>query len=184
MTESSDTPSDRPENTEGTAQATPPYPYQHHYRPGPYPGGYPPPPPQPYYGYLPPAVGPRNGLGIASLVLAIIALFGVWSVFGGIVMGLGAVAIGFLAWGRVKRGTANNGGVAIAGIVLGSLAIIVSLAFIAIWMALWNEVSGGDYLSCVQKAGPDHSKRQHCADQFREHVEHRLSVTLTPQPLP
>jgi hypothetical protein len=116
--------------------------------------------------------------------LAIIALLGVWSVVGGIILGLVAVVLGFVAWGRVKRGTANNGGVAIAGIVLGTLAVIVGLAFIGIWMALWKDVGGGDYISCMQKAGSDQVKPQQCADQFRENVQDRLSVTLTPTPGP
>ncbi|MBV8929624.1 MAG: DUF4190 domain-containing protein, partial [Mycobacteriaceae bacterium] len=94
---------------------TPPPPYA----PG---QGYPPPPPQPYAGYSGysgPPVGPRNGLGIASLVIAIIALVTCASVVLGVILGIVAVVIGFAARGRVKRGEANNGGIAIAGIVLG-----------------------------------------------------------------
>ena len=78
---------------------------------GAYPGGYPPPPPH-YGGYPPPA--PKNGLGTASLVVAIISLF---TVFGGIVLGVVAVILGFLGRGRVKRGEATNGGIAMAGII-------------------------------------------------------------------
>jgi Domain of unknown function (DUF4190) len=185
MTESSGTPSDRLENSEETPQTTPPY----HYQPGPYPGGYPLPPPPPYYGYSPPyyggdapPTGPRNGLGATSLVLAIIALLGVWSVVAGIILGLAAVVIGFLARGRVKRGTANNDGVAIAGIVLGVLAVIIGVVFIPIWTAIWDDINGGDYVSCVQNAGPDRIKRQHCADRFREHIEDRLNMTQAPSP--
>jgi hypothetical protein len=186
MTESSDPPSYRREDTEGTPQSGPPYPHQsypHQYQPGPYPGGYPP-PPQPYYGHPPPFAGPRNGLGIASLVLAIVALLCVWSVFGGIILGIVALVLGFVGWGRVKRGAANNGGVAIAGIVLGALAVIVGLAFIGIWAALWKDVGGGDYISCMQNAGSDHFKQQQCADQFREKVQDRYSVTMTPSSVP
>ena len=180
MTEPPDRPTDRRENPEGTPQTAPPYPYQ--YQHGPYPGGYLPPPP--YYGYPPRAVGPKNGLGIASLVLAVIALLCVWSVFVAVVLGLVAVVVGFFGRGRVRRGTANNGGVAIAGIVLGGLAIIVGLAFIAIWTAVWKDVGGGDYIDCMQNAGRDQIQQQRCADQFRENVQDRLSVTLTPTPVP
>jgi hypothetical protein len=176
INESSDIPSDRRENTEGTPQPAQPYMYQHPYQPGPYPGGYPLPPP-PYYSHPAPPTGPRNGLGSTSLVLAIIALLGVWSVVVGIVLGVAAVIIGFLARGRVKRGTADNGGVAIAGIALGTMAVIVGVVFIPIWAVLWNDINGDDYVSCVQEAGPDHKKRQHCADQFREHIEDRLNIT-------
>ena len=86
---------------------------------GGYPGAYPPPPPAPYAGYAPPPVGPKNGLGIAALIVAIIGLVFCWTVVGGIILGVVAVIIGFLARGRVNRGEASNGGVAIAGIVLG-----------------------------------------------------------------
>jgi hypothetical protein len=173
MTESSDTPADAvpPEQ---------PGPGGHPYPPGPYPGGYPSPPPYP--GYFPPPVVPKNGLGIASLVIAIGALMLVWSVAGGVILGAVATVIGFVARGRVKRGEANNGGVAVAGIVLGILAIVVGFIFIPIWMGLWNEAGGGDYIDCLQNAGSDPAKQQRCADQFREHVQEQFSVTLTPSP--
>jgi len=147
---------------------------------GAYPGGYPPPPPQPYSGWAPPSTAPKNGLGVAALVIAIIGLVFCWSVIGGVILGIAAVIIGFVARGRVKRGEAANGGVAIAGIVLGFLAIIVSLVFIAIWIGMFDEVGGTDYVDCVSKAGSDQQAIQQCADQFRERVEDQFSVTLTP----
>ncbi len=153
------------------------------YQPGPYPGSYPPPPPQPYSGFTPPPpVGPKNGLGIAALVSAIVGLVFCWSVFGGIILGLCAVIIGFVARGRVKRSEATNGGVAIAGIVLGFLAIVVSLAFIPIWVGVFDEVGGTDYVDCLSRAGNDQQAVQQCADQFRERVENEFSITVTPTP--
>ena len=155
------------------SQPPPPPPY------GAYPGGYPP-PPQPYSGFAPPPTGPRNGLGIAALVIAIIGLVFCWTVAGGVILGLTAVIIGFVAQGRVKRGEATNGGVAIAGIVLGFLAIIVSLIFIPIWIGVFAEVGGTDYVDCLPKAGSDNQAIQKCADQFRDRVENQFSVTITP----
>ncbi len=186
MTEPPDRPSDRRQNPEGTPRTAPPYPYPHQYppQPGPYPGG---PPPPPYYGYPPPPPPPRNGLATTALVLAIVGLLSVWVPvvnIVSIVLGLAAVVIGFIARGRVKRGTANNGGVAIAGIVLGALAIIISLAFIALWTTVWKDAGGGDYIDCMEKAGSDQVQQQRCADQFRHNVQDRLSVTLTPTPVP
>ena len=135
MTEPPNTPSERRQNPERPPQTAPPYPYPYQYqnRPGPYPGYPPAPPPPPYYGYPQPPVQPRNGFGVASLVLAIIGLLFCWTVFVAVVLGPAAVVFGFLGRGRVKRGDANNGGVAVAGVVLGALAIIVGLAFIPIW---------------------------------------------------
>jgi Domain of unknown function (DUF4190) len=153
------------------------------YQPGPYPGSYPPPPPQPYSGFTPPPpVEPKNGLGIAALVIAIVGLVFCWSVFGGIILGLCAVIIGFVARGRVKRGEATNGGVAIAGIVLGFLGIVVSLAFIPIWVGVFDVVGGTDYVDCLSRAGNDQQAVQQCADQFRERVENEFSITVTPTP--
>lgn len=152
------------------------------YPPGPYPGGYPPPPQQPYAGYAPPPTGPRNGLGITALVLAIAALVFCWSVFGGIILGICAVIIGFVGRGRAKRGEATNGGVAIAGIVLGFLAIVVALVFIPIWVSVFDDVGGTDYVDCVTKAGNDPDAVQRCADQFRQRVEDQFSITSTPTP--
>jgi hypothetical protein len=58
----------------------------------------------------------------------------------------------------------------------------VGLAFIAVWVGVFKEVGAGDYIDCLQKAGKDQSQVQKCADQFRQSVEDRFSVTLTPTP--
>src|SRR5262249_43057929 len=105
-----------------------------------------------------------------------------WTVFGGVVLGVSAVIIGFVARGRVTRREATNGGVAVAGIVLGFFAIIVSLVFIPIWIGVFHELGGSDYVDCLSKAGSDQQAIQKCADQFREHLENQFSVTLTPTP--
>jgi Domain of unknown function (DUF4190) len=115
-------------------------------------------------------------------MIAIIGLVFCWTVVGGILLGLCAVIIGFVARGRVKRGEATNGGVAIAGIVLGFLAIIISLAFIAIWIGVFEEAGGTDYVDCVSKAGNDGEAIQQCIDQFRDRVENQFSITVTPTP--
>jgi hypothetical protein len=143
---------------------------------GAYPGGYPPPPPQPYSGYSTPPVAPKNGLGIAALVVAIIALI---SVVGGLVLGIVAVILGFLGWQKAKRGEATNGGIAIAGIVLGILSIIEAVVVIALSLWVFNEVGGTDYMDCLSKAGSDQDAVQRCVDQFQERVEDQFSVTIT-----
>ncbi|MGE2737988.1 DUF4190 domain-containing protein [Mycolicibacterium vaccae] len=150
---------------------------------GPYPGGYPPPPPMQYGGYPPPMpMAPKNGLGIAALVLAIVGLVMCWTVVGGIVLGLCAVIIGFLARGRVKRGEATNGGVAVAGIALGIVSIVAALVFIPIYVGLFNQVGGSDYIDCLSEAGSDPDAAQRCADEFTQRVEDKFSVTTTPTP--
>jgi hypothetical protein len=147
-----------------------------------YPGGYYPPPQQPYGGYQPPPTGPRNGLGIAALVLAVIGLVFCWTVLGGVVLGVVAVIIGIVGRGRAKRGEATNGGVAMAGILLGVLAVIVSIAFVFIWIGVFSEVGGTDYLDCVSRAGSDPKAVEGCADRLREQMENQFSITTTPIP--
>jgi hypothetical protein len=169
-------PPDKPETPPAAPPTPPPYPHT----PG---QAYPPPPPAPYSDATPaPLGGPKNGLGIAALVVAIIGLLFCWSIALGIILGIVAVVLGFAGRARVRRGEANNGGVAIAGIVLGFLSILAGLAFIAIYWALFTEAGGQDYLDCLNQAGDDSAKIQQCSDAFREHVEERYSITLTPSP--
>ena len=148
------------------------------YPPGPYPGAYPPAPYGDYYQGPPPA--PKNGLGVAALVVAIIALIGSFSVVGGILLGIVAVILGFIARGRAKSGEATNGGVALAGIILGVVSIIAGLAFIAIWVGLFKEVGATDYFDCLQQAGQDRSEVQQCSEEVRQSVSDRLSSAPTP----
>jgi hypothetical protein len=123
-------------------------------------------------------------MGIASLVLAVVALLSVWTVVVAVLLGPAAVVLGFVGRGRAKRGAANNGGVAVAAIVLGSLAVVVGAAFIPIYTAVWKDVGGGDYIDCVEKAGNDRMLQKSCADQFRRNVQDKLNVSLAPTPLP
>lgn len=158
---------------------SPPQPYQQ----GPYSGAYPPPPPVPYAGgYSPPPTGPKNGLGIASLVIAILALLTFLSVGGGIIGGIVAVIIGFVARGRVKRGEATNGGVATAGIVLGFLAILAGIVAIVIWIVVFQKLGTSGYVDCMQAAGQNQQEQRQCENQFRDRVENQFGVTLTPTP--
>ncbi|MGW6742408.1 DUF4190 domain-containing protein [Streptomyces sp. NPDC055025] len=135
--------------------------------PGPYGYGYPGVPPQPApgaqqsaapygatpgYGY--PAAGypgygstgwqpgPSNGMGVTALVLGIIAVvaFCFWGL--GIVVGVLALIFGIVGRRKARRGEATNGGMALAGIVLGSIGALISAAFLAflIW-AIANDDS-------------------------------------------
>ncbi|MCV7183466.1 MULTISPECIES: DUF4190 domain-containing protein [Mycolicibacterium] len=163
--------------------------------PGAYQGGYPPPPPQPYSGGYPgypgpdgmggygqPPVAPKNGLGIAALVVGILSLPAVLTVFGGFVLGLVAIVLGVIGYRRAKKGAATNGGIAIAGAVIGLLGIVLNAALIAFGVWGFLQVGGGDYFDCMQQAGNDTSAQMQCEDEFRGNLENRFSVTLTPTP--
>ncbi|MEZ0052879.1 hypothetical protein ABIA30_003904 [Mycobacterium sp. MAA66] len=148
-----------------------------------YPGGYyPPPPPQPYQGYpgypgyLPPAAGPRNGLGIAALILGVAGLLATWSIIGGLTLGIAAAIMGFLAYRRVTSGQADNGAVAISGLVLGVLAIVVSLVFIPIWSGFMDEIGYSQYSECMQEAGQNQNVVNGCVQQFQNRIDDKLGT--------
>ncbi|MEU9978543.1 DUF4190 domain-containing protein [Streptomyces sp. NPDC051014] len=114
--------------------------------PGPVPYGYPgAPAPGPAYGYpgqpypaYPGGYGgwpgmqpmPNNGLGTGSLVTGIISAVGfcAWPV--ALVMGVLAIVFGSIGRARVRRGEATNGGQALAGIICGSVGLVLAVAFI------------------------------------------------------
>ncbi|MGW1772584.1 DUF4190 domain-containing protein [Streptomyces sp. NPDC002104] len=109
------------------------------------------PAPQPAYGGQPvhpgyqgypgyPVYPPRsNGFGITALVLGIIAVV---SCYLGLLFGVPAVIFGVLARGKAKRGEADNGGMALAGIITGAVGIVISLVWIAFFIVV--VVLGGE----------------------------------------
>jgi hypothetical protein len=119
-------------------------------------------PPSGGYGAPPPGSGaaPRNGLGIAALVLGLLALFSSWTVVGGIVFGLLAIILGIIGRSRAKRGEANNGGLALAGIILGVLGLLLSIAFIAGIASLLGSDTVQDLQDCIEQAATDAEVQQ------------------------
>ncbi|MFE5939259.1 DUF4190 domain-containing protein [Streptomyces sp. NPDC056470] len=86
---------------------------------------------------------PSNGMGIAAMVLGIIAVAGFCMYGLGVILGILALVFGIIGRKKVQRGEANNGGMATAGIVLGSIGILVSAVFLAfvIWAIVESENS-------------------------------------------
>lgn len=78
---------------------------------------------------------PKNGLGTTALVLGIIgavfALIPVVGVFLAVPLGVLALIFGVVGVVRASKGTANNKGPAIAGTVLGGVALVASIAMSA-----------------------------------------------------
>ncbi|MDT5044975.1 MAG: hypothetical protein QOD88_884 [Mycobacterium sp.] len=119
------------------------------------------PTPQPYPGFMPPPTGRRNGLGAGSLVLALVALVATVTISGGAILGIAAAAMGLVARRRVKRGEATDGGVAMAGIVLGIVAAVVGLFII--WLAFGTDLFNENYQHCVG----EHNGHQEYCEQYR-----------------
>jgi hypothetical protein len=94
---------------------------------------------QPGYG----APAPKNGLGTAALVLGIVGLLlafiPVIGLIGGL-LGIVGVIVGFIGRGKVKRGEATNGGVAMTGVILSILAILVTIAYVVLAGIFFSQV--------------------------------------------
>ncbi|MFE3546403.1 hypothetical protein ACFXK0_25865 [Nocardia sp. NPDC059177] len=82
----------------------------------------------PELGATPP---PRNGAGLTSLVLGIVACALAFIPFAGEILGIptavAAVAAAFVGWDRIERGVATNRTDTVVGGVLGALALTLSL---------------------------------------------------------
>ena len=104
-------------------------------------------------------VGPvRNGMGVAALVLGILAIVTSITVIGGILLGIVAIVLGVVGRGRANRGEANNRGVATAGIVTGAIGALLSIALIVAGVSILNSSTG----KCIQKANGNQAAAQQC----------------------
>jgi hypothetical protein len=89
---------------------------------------------------------PRNGLGIAALILGIIGVvIGIIPFFFWLagILGVIGLILGFVGRGRAKRGEATNGTMALWGIITSAVAVVVSIAILIAWEDLRVEFRAG-----------------------------------------
>jgi hypothetical protein len=123
--------------------------------------------------------GAKNGTGTAALVVAMVGLVLCWSVIGGIICGVVAVALGFVGRTKATRGEADNGGIATAGTALGVVAVVASTAFAVIWVYAWRDSGGTDYLDCAMRAGSNQKAVEACTDKWLDGIKDRYGVSPT-----
>ncbi len=130
----------------------------------------PPPPPPDYSGGYQQPQQPKKGAGMAvtALVLGILALLGSFTVVVGILFGLIAIILGFIASGRAKRGEATGRGMAIFGIITGLLGLIIGIAVIALGVSLLNSDTGKNLRDCLNDAGDNQSAIEQCQRDFQD----------------
>ncbi|PPK93909.1 uncharacterized protein DUF4190 [Kineococcus xinjiangensis] len=117
------------------------------------------------------SAAPKNGLGIAALVLGILGLLGAWVPLIGLVggfLGLLAVILGIIGRNRAKKGQATNGGMALVGIITGALALILSIAVSVYAVQQFNQQGGPEFLQCLADAGNDVAAQQACQDAIEQ----------------
>jgi hypothetical protein len=121
--------------------------------------------------YLGAPAAKRNGLGTAALIMGILAVFpGTCTVIFGVVLGVIAVILGFIARERVTRGEADNGGTALGGILLGGLAILVSVAFTIVGFRAFKDAGLSEYFNCVSNSS-DQAQTDQCTTEFKQRME-------------
>ncbi len=78
----------------------------------------------------PPPQGKSNGFGITSMVLGIISLALFVTNVLAVILGVLALVFGILGRGKVSRREADNGGMALTGIITGSIGATLGLLVI------------------------------------------------------
>ncbi|OII65187.1 hypothetical protein BJP40_17805 [Streptomyces sp. CC53] len=88
---------------------------------------------------------PNNGMGITAMVLGIVSLVMCWLWGLGIILGALALVFGIIARKRVQRGESTNGAFATAGIVTGSVGIVLGAVILGamIWAIVQEENRSG-----------------------------------------
>lgn len=66
---------------------------------------------------------PKNGMGVAALVLSILGIVGCLPLIGGIL----GIVFGRIGMRNAEQGLATNGGVAKAGFIIGIIAVALSV---------------------------------------------------------
>lgn len=89
---------------------------------------------------------PKNGLGIAALVLGILSIpLGIFFFPVGILLALLAIIFAFVGMGRAKKGRATNRGLAIAGLITGLIGLVVGILIAVVYV--------NAYIDCSDRLG-------------------------------
>lgn len=127
----------------------------------------------PLYGeplYGPSPAGRRNGFGIAALVLGVLSLFGVLTVLFGVLLGVLAVVFGLLGRRRAQRGEADNGGMALAGLISGVIALLLSVAIVVAAVVFLRSSTGRDLRNCLRQAQGNSAATTGCQRNFQRDI--------------
>lgn len=126
--------------------------------------------------YVPPGgnapTGPLpSGMAVASLILGVLGILSAFFLIGGL-LGLIALILGLVALGKIKRGLAGGRGMAIAGIVTGVIALLLSIVVVVSVGAFFaeNKDEFSNLAECVEAAGDDQAAVQACQEDFARSI--------------
>lgn len=101
------------------------------------------------HGQQPAPAPPRNGLGLAALIVGIVSLL--LAIIPGVgLIGVVAVVLGVIALVRVRRGVATNRGVSITGVVLGGLAVVAAVVWLVVIFVFLGSDTFQGFTDCAQ----------------------------------
>ena len=91
-----------------------------------------------------------NGIGIAALIVGIVAFLSGWVPVWGFLIGVAAIVLGIIA---LKKSKANKG-FGIAGVVLGGIAVLTGVIFTIFWVLAFSfaTIGTGGALDVVKTA--------------------------------
>ncbi|MGP3981193.1 DUF4190 domain-containing protein [Streptomyces sp. KR80] len=87
-------------------------------------------------------MGPSNGLGVAALVLGIIGTVLFFANVFAVILGILAIIFGAVGRAKAAKGEATNGGQALAGLILGVVAIVAAIGFLVAIIAASDDFEG------------------------------------------
>jgi hypothetical protein len=137
------------------------------------------PQPQPGAYGEPYRANPKNGLGIAAIIVAIIALLIFLIPVVGLVLGLVGLVLSIVALRRVKKGVASNRGVALGALIVSILAVVIGLVWtgLFVWGIAFAADNGGEeYTNCVARAGQDQVAVEACTNSFTNDILGELGI--------
>jgi hypothetical protein len=108
---------------------------------------------------------PRNGLGLAALVVGILSIvLGLVPVFGVLgFLGVVAVILGIVGLSRVRKGLATNRGAALTGLVLGVLSVVLALVWTAV--TIWGVRQAAPLFEECSQPGLTQEEVQACVEE-------------------
>jgi hypothetical protein len=103
----------------------------------------------------PPPAAPRNGLGLAAVIIAPVGvLFGLVPLTGfvAVICALVTIPLAAVGWARYRKGQATNGRTAVTGLVIGVIALILGVWGITIVANALDELAGPSPLPAAADA--------------------------------
>ena len=100
-------------------------------------------------------------------MLGILSIIGIITVLGGVLFGLIGLILGLVGRGRAKRGEADNGGVALGGVLTSLVGLVVSIILVVVGIIFFAD-DFTNLVDCLDEAGDDQAAIERCERDFED----------------